>query len=146
MPNKLNWLNKTYINKKDPSELTKEVFNYACAFGFLQKKEGSNNFVFLKNQKLYSEEQLIKYFQIEKSRVNTLAEFFDDNSFLFRDLRYDPALLFWKQQSKEDVKIVLDECYKILYNINETQFSQEMIKAVFDVLIKNNTQYNQDKG
>ncbi len=107
---KLDWLNSQYIKKINIKEI----------------KETMENFIPMEWSK--NEILLLKAFNLEKERINTLADFKELADFFFDLPDYKPELLKWKEMEEEKVvsnlKILVDEIEKM----NEKDFSLRKIE------------------
>ncbi len=99
---KLDWMNHEYIARKSDVDL----LNLIKTGGFLEKKNW-----YVKVPEAYKGDAfLLKIIAIEKDRLKTLAEFGEENQFLFMDsLDYPVSLLAWKGNSPEATRSALDQ-------------------------------------
>jgi len=92
---KLNWYNKQYMLAMDSIELARRVAPFLCNAGILEKLPNTD----------VEWASLAKVVNLEKGRVNTLAEFAEALGFVFaKSLIYPPELLVWKKSTRIDAK------------------------------------------
>jgi len=109
---KLNWYNSYYLKKLSDNELLKK-----CQ-PFLPD-----------NQKIFSDEQIIKMLSLEKERAATLSEIGEGVKFFFELPEYDKLLLRWKEMNDNEIKNSLNLSKKIVEEIPDEKFNLETIKS-----------------
>ena len=118
---KLDWMNGTYIRRLKQDEL----FNLARPF--LQKS----------NIPTADKQFTLKALALEQERIKTLAEIPEAIRFLFEHtLGYDPDLLAWKKQTKQEVAERLRELLEFLDSLDQKIFgsSQDIEKEVIQFI------------
>ncbi|MGB4834244.1 MAG: glutamate--tRNA ligase [Candidatus Moraniibacteriota bacterium] len=117
---KLDWMNHEYIVRKSDHELLALI----RAGGFLEKKDW-----YVKALPDYkTDEHLLKVITLEKDRLKTLAQFGDENPFLFGDvLEYPAALLPWKENTIDMTRASLQQARSMLASMAEIEWSRETL-------------------
>lgn len=117
---KLDWMNHEYIARKSDAEL----LNRIRSGGFLEKKDW-----YAKVGEAYKTDAfLMKVIAIEKDRLKTLAEFGEENQFLFMDiLDYPVALLAWKKNTIEVTREALEQALALAENLPESDWDNRTL-------------------
>lgn len=123
---KLDWYNKHYIMSMDPEELV-----VRCQSFFINQAVQTSNF------------KLSDVVTLEQGRANTLLELVDNVSFVFVDkLEYEPELLVWKKNIREDAKEKLTLLEEFLSQVGD--WTQENLEKEILAWIKENGWGNGD--
>ena len=112
---KLNWYNKQYLSSMPLDEVTTRAMPFFCNMGLLpcSVEKGTKEF-----------EEIAKAIDLERGRVDTLAELPQAVGFIFaNELSYDAGLLVWKKSTKEDAKNKLMEVKEFLEKIDEKDWT-----------------------
>ncbi len=117
---KLDWMNHEYIVRKSDAELLALILSG----GFLKKKDW-----YAKVSDAYKTDSfLLKVIAIEKDRLKTLAEFGEENQFLFFDeVEYSPALLAWKGNSAEATRAALEQARTLATSLAESDWENRSL-------------------
>lgn len=107
---KLDWFNKEYLKKMSADEIADRVAPFFVAEGIAAEKH-----------------LLEKVIAAERSRAATLRDFFEMGLFFFVLPEYEPALLVWKDASKEETKSVLEGVLRTLAGISEDAFRNDTL-------------------
>jgi glutamyl-tRNA synthetase len=108
---KLDWMNGIYIRKKNIKELS------ALCRHFLGKS-GKN----------MSVDYLEKIVAVERERMKRITDIAQNTDFYFSAPDYDKKLLSWKDMDAEDIVASLEKSSEVLENINESNWSVEVLK------------------
>ncbi len=121
---KLDWLNSQYLKKMSVEDL------YLAVKPFLEEKEFYQTWS--SAHKIWSEaekaEYLKKVLTIEQDRLANLAQVGAENEFFFKELAYDKSLLYWKEMNDEQLRESLQKSQAVLSQLNEQQWTQELIE------------------
>ena len=110
---KLNWFNNYYIRQKSTKDLVKLCLPY------------------LKEKKFKADsKKLEKIVKLEQERIKTLSEIGEASGFFFKEPKYKPDLLKWKDMKSKDVADSLDKSYSILCDVKDADFQVEKLKAI----------------
>ncbi len=158
---KLNYLNGFYIRQKSIKELTSlcipylieknlikpiiEEGQYPPAYG------GKNIFQYFE---IFSTKEKISFNFLEKAislyqeRLKKLSEITELIDFFFKkELSYPIDLLFWKDETKTELKIAFQILIKELSEIEEEKWNEENIKnKLLPLRIKRNNEEIKDRG
>ena len=93
--NKLDWFNSYYIKKMPIGELTKLCLPYLPKSNFSKSK-------------------LEKIIKLEQERIKKIPEIGDMVEFFFKEPKYKPNLLKWRDMKKKEIKESLNKLEKIL--------------------------------
>lgn len=117
---KLDWMNHEYIARKPDAELLTLI----RSGNFLEKKDW-----YLKaGEACKTDAFLLKIIAIEKDRLKTLAEFGEENQFLFVDaLDYPTVLLNWKENSPEITQKALEQALALAESLTELDWENRML-------------------
>ncbi|MEK7103617.1 MAG: glutamate--tRNA ligase [Patescibacteria group bacterium] len=131
---KLQWMNSQYIHALSHEELLMRTVPFLIEQGYVNGDADGSEFV-LKTGETITRKTLMGYVALEQERAKILAEIPPAIAFCFaQSLDYDPALLLWKEASKEITKEMLVLGYDILKEIEDTDFNaahlEESLKAV----------------
>jgi len=128
---KLNWYNRQYMMNMDLHEVTRRALPFFKHQGILDRDEIDDKEEF---------EVLKKIVNLERGRVDTLAELPAAVGFIFSDdLSYDPGLLVWKKSTVEDAKDKLQQIYNVLQaDISEEMWNKETLEEHVISWIKEN--------
>lgn len=107
---KLDWINSQYIRKMPIKKLLELCLSY-----------------FPKNSDKRTLEKIIK---LEQERMNKLSDIGEASGFFFKDLKYDPNLLKWKDMSMADIKSSLNNTYSILCDVKDKGFRADKLKTI----------------
>ncbi|MDI6778189.1 MAG: glutamate--tRNA ligase [Patescibacteria group bacterium] len=108
---KLDWMNGTYIRKKNIKELVELCEPY------LEKYK----------EKL-SGEYLEKIVTVERERMRRLADIADGAEIYFETPEYEKKLLLWKEMSEENLQKTLAKSLDIISGVKENGWTLENIK------------------
>ena len=112
---RLEFINGFYLRKKSIDRLTDLCLPYLEEAGF--------------NIEKYDKEQIKKIVAIYQERLKKLSEIVELTDFFFKEkLEYDKELLKWKDMEEKDVKNALDKLEKILFKIEEGDWSKENLE------------------
>jgi nondiscriminating glutamyl-tRNA synthetase len=118
---KLDWLNGQYVKKLSISEL------YEKALPFFEQKDFYKN----ASPEKKSAEFLKKVLTIESDRLVRLMDVGENNQFFFiDDLRYEKALLRWKEMSDVELKKMLEKSKEVLENIPDKNWTRETLEKI----------------
>ena len=106
-PEKLGWLNGTYIRGLDDEILVRMLLPFV-------PKAWSSDSEFLK-----------KIVSAEKERLKTLAEFQDRAKFFFTLPEYDASVLIWKKATKKETKENLREVHEMFGKLSDNDFGEK---------------------
>lgn len=125
---KLDWYNSQYIRALDIKELTKRCSPFLVNSGLINEQEVEEKFNWLE-----------KVVSLEQNRATTLIELADEINFIFaKDLIYEPELLIWKKSTREDTKEKLNLLLGLLENLNESEWSKDVLEEKIMTWIKDN--------
>lgn len=128
---RLDWLNGFYIRQKSIDKLTELCVPFLIEKGLItpiwRQKElivglgGAPEITGYKinqTEEIVSVDYLLKIIALEQERMKTLAEIGELTDFFFtKKLIYDKDLLKWKDMTEKEIKLSLDNIYKILSKI-----------------------------
>jgi len=127
---KLDWFNNYYIKQKSIKDLVKLSLLY-----LKQKKLVKNNF---------DKNKIEKIIKLEQERMNKLSEVGESTDFFFKEPKYKPDLLPWKQMSISDTSTSLTNTASILCDVPDREFKIDKLK---NILMKNAEQFGSgDRG
>jgi len=109
---KLNWFNSHYLRQKPIQDLIKLCLPY------LPKKTN------------FSKKDLEKIINLEKERMVKLSKVGEATEFFFKEPKYKPDLLPWKQMSISDTSTSLTNTASILCDIKPVDFRADKIKEI----------------
>ena len=112
---KLDWFNGNYIKNKSVPELLELARPY-----------------FPLDISSYPKQFLEKMIEIEKERLDKLAEIGERTGYFFNEPQYDKGLLRWKQATDEAIAIQLERAEKIISNFQFPISIQNIEKAFLD--------------
>jgi glutamyl-tRNA synthetase len=113
---KLDWFNNHYIKQKPIKDLVKLSLLY-----LKQKKLVKNNF---------DKNKIEKIIKLEQERMNKLSEVGESTDFFFKELKYKPDLLPWKQMSISDTSTSLINTASILCDVKDSGFKAGNLKGI----------------
>lgn len=126
---KLNWYNKQYMLAMDPVELAHHVAPFLQNAGVIEQLPETD----------IEWESLAKIVNLEKGRVNTLAEFAEALGFVFATtLVYPPEILVWKKSTRADAKEKLTLLRAELAKRDTSTWSASVMESETVLWIKNN--------
>jgi glutamyl-tRNA synthetase len=115
---KLDWINAQYIKKLTVNEM------YDFALPFLEKKE-----LFLEApEERKTFEYLKKVLTVEQERLSKFEDVGNENPYFFLDVKYDKALLAWKELTHAELKTSLQKSYDILNEIEQEHWSKSYLE------------------
>ncbi len=118
---KLDWINNQYIKNIDSKII-------------LEKLKSKN--LIPENQNL-NEASVLKIIDLNKDRLKKLADFKSSSDFFFKIPNYDKNLLVWKKSTLIHAIICLQECLKVLNDLDEKEFVKSKLEmALFSSLEK----------
>lgn len=140
---KLIFLNGFYIRQKPIEKLTELVLPYLIEAGFIQPlfeekqypptvggKSFEIAFLISETKEKVSIEVLQKMVKIYQERLKILSEIVELLDFFFKEkLTYEKKLLFWKDQTEEEVKESLNHSLKLTEQIKD--WNQKEIQEIF---------------
>jgi nondiscriminating glutamyl-tRNA synthetase len=123
---KLNWFNKQYMMHMDLRELTARALPFFINAGLISTD--------------IPIEDVMPIVELERSRVNTLAELVDATAFVFASsLEYDSSLLAWKKSTLSDAIEKLSEVKEFMSTISVQDWNVSNIESLL-------TQWIADRG
>ena len=128
---KLDWLNGRYIRQLSFDELAEK------AIPFLEK----DNLVEKNN---YDIEYIKKVLSLEQSRLKKLGEIGERLAFFFKQPKYEPELLIWRDMLFKDIAISLNVALNALSRLDESDFTRDNLERV--LLKEAERAKNKDKG
>ncbi|MBI4692224.1 MAG: glutamate--tRNA ligase [Candidatus Terrybacteria bacterium] len=108
---RLNWMSKEYIKKKDIDELAELCEPYI-------KKLKTQN----------SKLKINDVIKLQQERINKLSEVGEGIDYFFEEPEYKKELLIWRDSTEEKIAAHLEHLSKILCDIQESDFNKEKIK------------------
>ena len=122
---KLNWFNSHYLRQKPIQELIKLCLPY------LPKKIS------------FSKKDLEKIINLEKERIAKLSEVGEATEFFFKEPKFKPELLKWKNIDKQEIINSLGKSYSMLGTFKDADFRIDKLKKV---LMPEAEKFNKDRG
>lgn len=116
---KLNWLNREHMKKLSDEKLA------ALAAPFAKQAHWDASPAFLE-----------RVVAAERGRANTLRDLVEQGRFFFELPDYDPALLVWRESSREEAKRVLGDLRERFMEISGHDFRRETVSAAVTYLIE----------
>ncbi|RJR32200.1 glutamate--tRNA ligase [Candidatus Parcubacteria bacterium] len=151
---KLDWINGQYIRRKSLEELAnfavyfyikegilKPIFRSAEVKPELTGYMGQNieeDLVVKKSGEIISFDKFKMIIATEKERVKTLTELPEATKFFFQEPEYEKEMLVWKKADMEKTKQALDLIYNLLKEIDEKDFTADMLEKKVMEFIKAN--------
>ncbi len=140
---KLDFLNGFYIRQKSLERLTELCIPYLIRDGLITPKgilleanpenipSEIKNFEIMETGEEINKEQLEKIIFLEKERMKKISEVGELTSFFFKNaLKYEKELLKWKNASDDEIKSIINKLEKILYEINEQDWTKENLSVI----------------
>jgi nondiscriminating glutamyl-tRNA synthetase len=112
---KLDWINSHYIKQLSDDKLLELVLPYFQDY--------------YKGKVMPEMKMLRNIVQVEKERIKKLADITENIDFYTNKPEYNPALLQWKQMTKDEVKKALQTAKEALEKISAEDFSLENIQT-----------------
>ncbi|MEW5907660.1 MAG: glutamate--tRNA ligase [Patescibacteria group bacterium] len=114
---KLNWINKQYIMKKNLEELAVELI-YFLPEKWREKAENEKKF-------------WRKIAGLERERISTLSEIGESINYFFEEPNYEKEKLLWKnEKSLNNVEVYLKKIIEMLSKLSEKEFTSHNIKEL----------------
>jgi glutamyl-tRNA synthetase len=113
---KLDWFNGYYIRQMPIVKLTKACAPYLIKNGLI--KPSFNN------------KLLLKILSLEQGRMKKLSEVGELTEFFFREPKYNPELLKWKNMTKKEIQETLNKLESILSEIKEKDFIAKNLEKI----------------
>jgi len=140
---KLDWFNSHYIKLVNPDKLTELCIPYLIEEGLIKpnfKTEqyppayGGYNlkqkYFIGKSKEEISIEKLKKIIALEQERMKKLSEIGESTEFFFKEPKYKPALLEWKDMTPQEVSDSISDTSSILCDIKPTDFTADKLKEI----------------
>ncbi len=139
--NKLDWFNSHYIRQMPLDKLIALCIPYLIKNGLIEPKFSSEQFpgdyggYSIKEEYIVREtkekiklEKLKKIIALEQERIRKLSEVGELTEFFFKEPKYKPSLLRWKDMNKKEIKESLKKSEKILSEIKEKDFTVKKLE------------------
>lgn len=140
---KLDWFNSYYIRQMSLDKLTKlcapylikngliklnfMTEQYPPAYGGYSIKE---EYIITETKEKLKSERLKKIMSLEQKRMKKLSETGEMTKFFFKEPKYKPDLLRWKNMTKKEIKKSLEILEKILSEIKEKDFTAKKLEKI----------------
>lgn len=114
--NKLNWLNKEHLKRKESKELAELLLPYLKPEWQKTAKQNPEFFE--------------KIAELEKPRLAKLSDIAENIVFFFEEPGFNKELLSWKgKQDFKEIKIHLQKILELISQISEKEFTKEKIES-----------------
>ncbi|MCK5084166.1 MAG: glutamate--tRNA ligase [Candidatus Pacebacteria bacterium] len=133
---KLDWINRNYIRKMDPDELTKLCVPYLIETKLI-KEVSSIKYQILSTAEEINFDYLKKVVALEQERMKKLSEIGESVKFIFIDKPdYEKELLIWKKMTAEKAKNNLELTYQELEKLDEKDWTKNNLEEVLRKLME----------
>lgn len=122
--NKLDWFNSQYIKQLNNEVLAEKLKSFWKESGIEIEKFGDN--------------YLSAIAGLEKDRLKKLSEIGERTQYFFSTPEYKPSLLVWKKSTSDDAKQKLSTLLKTFENLNEKDFTKEILEEKTKEFIQQN--------
>lgn len=132
---KLDWFNGHYIRQMSLDELTEMCIPYLIENSLIKPRFSSEQYppgyggysikeeyIIGKTKEKIESKKLKKIIILEQERMKRFSEIGELTEFFFKEPKYKPDLLRWKNMTKKEIKESLDKLEKILTEIKEKDF------------------------
>jgi len=117
---KLDWLNKEYLKDLSDKELADVLEDT------LERLDTKNEF---------SSERRLRTVAAVRERMRTLSDFETLAAFFFALPKYEPELLSWKTDTKEQTLTTLEKIFRTVESLDSTDFAKEKLPSHLESLI-----------
>jgi len=140
---KLDWFNGHYIRQLSLDKLTEMCTPYLIESGLIKPEFKSEQYppgyggYSIKEEYIVKEtkekielKKLKKIISLEQERMKKISEIGELTEFFFKELKYKPSLLKWKDMNKKEIEESLNKLEKILSEIKEKDFTAKKLEKI----------------
>jgi glutamyl-tRNA synthetase len=140
---KLDWFNGHYIRKKSLDDLTLLCVPYLVEAGLIKPVFSSKQYppayggyvleqkyIIASAKEEISSNKLKKIISLEQERMRKLSEVGDLVEFFFKEPKYKPNLLKWKDMTKKEIIDALNKLEKIFSEMRAGDFGNEKLNKI----------------
>ena len=126
---KLNWMNAVYIREKTIEEFAQLCLPYLVGAGFIKKIEIKNQLSTSRTQ-VEGKLKLQNILKLEQTRIKKLSDIVEVTEYFFKEPKYDPAFLIWKNTHLDELDEILLNLYDIVNNISIKNWKKNNIEKI----------------